>query len=76
VRSGVMLVRLEVDVNVVEFVGFGAMKTMPGIEDSTTNVAVSVWCVSGRALACPSHIAKAVTATSSIVVSEKFQNLW
>jgi hypothetical protein len=47
-------------------VGFGATRTMLGIELCTINVAVIVECVFGRAFACPVHIPNALSTTDSV----------
>lgn len=47
-------------------VGFGATRTMLGIELCTIKVAVMVACVLGRAFACPEHIPNASKTTDSV----------
>ncbi len=66
-----MLKLLETKLDVV--VAAGAIKTMLGIDVSTTSVAVIVLWVFGNALAWPTHMLKADMATSSIELSQIFQ---
>jgi len=67
----VMLKLFETRPDVV--VAAGAIKTILGIDVSTTSVAVIVLWVFGNALAWPTHMLKAEIATSSIELSQILQ---